>query len=209
IEESGTMLSPTYKGGELRYGPYTVAEFERRYLSAHVTTALDASTTSAEEGGLHEVEFIAPYRQDGSRTLIGGLVFLDDDAKAVLGDEENWLAWLGDLQIGGERRYGFGRLCCLEFQTEENAPERYRLDGERPLVRVKGSEPVLAHTPANDLRGRGEIEPLVGRQTDTRRSDAFGCRLSRCKICWVPGTLVEDAEWFEIEREGIWGKKTP
>ncbi|MCX7682947.1 MAG: hypothetical protein N2508_13445 [Anaerolineae bacterium] len=206
IEEDGTTLSPRY-GGELKYGRYTVAKFERLYLRSHVTTALDAATTSAEEGSLHEVEVIAPYTQDGKRTIIGGLVFLDGVAKPVLGDEEKWRDWLGDLQIGGERRYGFGRLCCLKFQNNDAAPEEYSLEHERPLVRVRGSEPLLAHTPANDLRGRGEIEPLLGRQTDTKRSDAFGCRLTKATVCWIPGTLMENTEWFEIGREGMWRKK--
>jgi hypothetical protein len=206
IEEKGIMLSPAY-AGELKYGPYNVAEFERRYLSAHVTTALDAATTSAEDGSLHEVEFITPYAQDGMRTIIGGQVFLDEIAKAVVGDVGKWRKWLNDLQIGGERRYGFGRLCCLKFQKIETGQERYNLEGERPLVRVGKAEPILAHTPANDLRGRGMIEPLVGRRTDARKSDAFGCELTRATVCWEPGTLVEDTEWFEIGREGMWKRK--
>lgn len=208
IEENGNMLSPIYEDGKLKYGPYSVTEFERLYLSSHVTTALDAATTSAEDGSLHEVEFITPYRQDGTRTIIGGLVFLDEIANAVLGEEKKWRAYLGDLQIGGERRYGFGRLCCLGFQNDGTASERYRLDGDRPMVRVMKSKPLLAHTPANDLRGRGMIEPLVGRRTDARKSDAFGCELTRATVCWAPGTLVEDTEWFEIGREGMWKRKT-
>lgn len=205
IEENGMSLTPCYKDDGLYYGSMTVAEFERRYLNVHVTTALDSSTTSAEAGSLHEVEFISPYpldgnHHDGMRTIIGGFVFLDEGAQALLGDEDKWCSWLGDLQIGGERRYGFGRLHCLKFL--ENVTKKYSLDGERPLVQVRKSEPIPAHTPANDLRGRGNIEPLVGRQTDT--SNAFGCALTRAMVCWAPGTVAEETEWFEIAREGIW-----
>lgn len=208
IEENGTLLSPVYVDGELKYGPYSVAEFERLYLCSHVTTALDAATTSAEEGSLHEVEFIAQYRRDGTRTIIGGLVFLDEIANADLGEEKKWRAYLGDLQIGGERRYGFGRLCCLGFQNDGTASERYCLEGDRPMVRVMKSEPLVAHTPANDLKGWGMIEPLVGRETNPGRSDAFGCALTKATLCWAPGTLVEETEWFEIGREGMWRKES-
>ena len=206
IEEHGTLLAPTYQNGQLCYGPYPAADFERRYLNALVTTALDPSATSAQDGSLHEVEFIAPYASDGTRTRIGGYLFLDEAAQAHLGTEQAWGSWLETLQVGGERRYGFGRLCCLKFQTIETAQERYNLHGERPLVNIRASEPILAHTPAKDLiRGRGMIEPLVGRQTDTK-SDAFGRKLTRATVCWVPGTLVEDTEWFEIGCEGMWRK---
>lgn len=85
IEEHGTLLAPTYQNGQLCYGPYPAADFERRYLNALVTTALDPSATSAQDGSLHEVEFIAPYASDGTRTRIGGYLFLDEAAQAHWG----------------------------------------------------------------------------------------------------------------------------
>ncbi len=196
IEENGKQLQPRYTEDGLRYDSMSVAAFERRYLNAHATTALDPLTLSAEDGSLHEVEYIAPYRQDGTRTRICGHVFLDEDAKKVLGKEEEWSKWLKYLHIGGERRYGFGRIHFLDIQQEEPSPENYRIDNARPLVRVERSNPLLAHTLANGLTGRGNIEPLVSRMTKT--SDTFGRSLTGAAICWVPGTVLESTEWFEI-----------
>ena len=74
-------------------GNLSLHEFQHRYLDSHVTTALDASTTSAQEGSLHEVEYICPYPLDGQeaasrRVRLRGWVFLDEVAAALLGEPE-------------------------------------------------------------------------------------------------------------------------
>jgi len=195
IQENGQLLYPHYEEGKLKYGHLTAADFERRYLDAHVTTALDPSTTSAEEGSLHEVEFIAPYNQDGVRTRVGGWVFLDETAQVVL----DWCQWLGDLQIGGERRYGFGmlRLVKMEPVTESQID----LTGTRPRQFVPKGAPLLAHTVVeSSIRVRGQIEPLVGRMTS--QSHAFGSNLTAGIVCWTPGSVPMDDILVQFEPDG-------
>jgi len=197
IQENGQLLYPHYEEGKLKYGHLTASDFERRYLDAHVTTALDPSTTSAEEGSLHEVEFIAPYNRDGMRTQVGGWVFLDETAQVVL----DWCQWLGDLQIGGERRYGFGmlRLVKMESVTESQID----LTGTRPRQYVPKGAPLLAHTViASSIRVRGQIEPLVGRMTS--QSHAFGSNLTAGIICWTPGSVPTADIRVQFEPEGHW-----
>jgi len=197
IQENGQLLYPHYEEGKLKYGHLTASDFERRYLDAHVTTALDPSTTSAEEGSLHEVEFIAPYNRDGMRTQVGGWVFLDETAQVVL----DWCQWLGDLQIGGERRYGFGmlRLVKMESVTESQID----LTGTRPRQYVPKGAPLLAHTViASSIRVRGQIEPLVGRMTS--QSHAFGSNLTAGIVCWTPGSVPTDDIRVQFEPEGHW-----
>jgi len=212
IEENGEPLYPCYKDGELKYDPYTSAEFERRYLDTHVTTALDAATTSAAEGSLHEVEFIAPYhpakpdKKEVLPTRIGGWVFLDETASPLLGEETKWRNWLGDLQIGGERRYGFGRLQFLEMAQDDHSP--VELNCVRPRLRVEGNTPLRAHTVISPhIQVRGAIEPLVGRTTS--QSHAFGSNLTRGIICWTPGSLPAEEVWVQLEREGYWKFEKP
>jgi len=201
VEENGVLLAPHYQNGQLYYGQYPVADFERRYLSAHVTTALDPATTSAQDGSLHEVEFIVPYAfPDGTRTLIGGYVFLGEDARTQLGTEQAWLSWLKTLQVGGERRYGFGQLRLLSFK-EEFKPE-WRLDIDRPQISMKEGEPLKAHVLAKRIKVRGQIEPVVGRETFV--SNTFGSRLNEGVICWAPGAVLESPSVFELSKSGIW-----
>lgn len=211
IEENGAPLTPHYENGELKYGPYPAAEFERRYLDTHVTTALDAATTSAAEGSLHEVEFIAPHYpvkadhdETVSPTQIGGWVFLDETASPLLGEETKWRDWLGDLQIGGERRYGFGqlRLLALHARSEQNG---WTLTEARPRWHLSVTQPLPAHVQAAGVRARGPLEPLVRRET-SQASHRFGMELSAAGLCWAPGAMLEEAAVFQIEPDGFWQK---
>ncbi|GIV84812.1 MAG: hypothetical protein KatS3mg052_1819 [Candidatus Roseilinea sp.] len=200
IEENGALLAPQYRNGQLCYGQYSAAEFERRYLSAHVTTALDPATTSAQDGSLHEVEFIAPHTPDGTRTHIGGYVFLDVNVQQHLGTEQAWRAWLETLQVGGERRYGFGqlRLACIkqhgQISTVDTSAARPRL-----TLQAGGTLPAHAKVGAN-LNVCGAVEPLVGRRTN--QSDTFGVATTAAVLCWTPGSVLKQQADFCITAEG-------
>lgn len=203
IRENGTALSPHYEESCLKYGPLTAAEFERRYLDAHVTTALDAATTSAKEGSLHEVEFIAPHSREGKRTWVGGWVFLDETARLLLGEASQWRAWLEALQVGGERRYGFGQLRLFEWKADANLEGlEFNLDAGRPRIKVSAGLPLLAHTLTAGLGARGDIEPLVGRET--RNSHTFGRVLTCSRVCWTPGSVLMSTTCLEIGQDGYW-----
>lgn len=202
IEENGSSLLPNYQDGKLKYRDYHPADFERRYLGVHVTTALDAATTSAAEASLHEVEFIAPFTTDGTPTYIGGYLFLDESAQRHLGTEQKWRIWLGDLQVGGERRYGFGRLRLIQFQ---NAKEGWKLDDKRPQIQLQAHHPLQAHASIDKVSAQGAIEPLVWRQTGSD-SCTFGAALTPAVLCWAPGSLLDQETCFEITQSGIWHK---
>jgi len=207
------ILRPKFTEDNLYYGKLSEYEFERRYLSSHVTTALEAETSSAEQNSLHEVEFIAEFSkttQNIHRTQLNGVVFLDDVASQVLGDKDTWKQWLNEVQVGGERRYGFGRIRLSENGWSELSEDKIlsnytvKCDQQRPLIKVDKGESILAHALYPNVLGRGSIEPLVGRETDTRNSQAFGYKLTKAKICWVPGTVLESATSFLINRDGLW-----
>jgi hypothetical protein len=109
----GDLLCPRFTEDGLRYGSYSAAEFEHHWVSAHVTTALEPATTSAQEASLHEVEFLTQYGMthtfSAQRTQFRGWAFLSPDGVDRMG-EPGSSEWLAELQVGGERRYGFGRL---------------------------------------------------------------------------------------------------
>lgn len=211
VQQGNALLYPHYQGVGLCYGPDSVTEFERRYLSAHVTTALDAATTSAEQGSLHEVEFIAPQycidTGEARRTKIGGWVFLKEEGIELLGDETKWRRWLGELWVGGERRYGFGHLRWIDQgwradELKELPGYTPEFDGDRPCIRIEKEKPLLAHTEVQHIPARGPIEPLVGRET--AHSDQFGRSLTGAYICWTPGSLVENETQVTVGATGIW-----
>ncbi len=205
VWEEDAPLIPHYDEKGLHYGKWSQYAFERRYLSSHVTTALDAATTSTEEGSLHEVESIVPlYKKENGtsqRTQISGWVFLDEMAQALLGDKQKWLP---EIWIGGERRYGFGRLRLVDFTEVERLNDyEVKKDGERPQVLVDKEKPLLAHTLIQHVEGRGMIELLVGRET-RRDSQRFGTELTRVQVCWMPGSVLSRPIFLQIRRDNLW-----
>lgn len=215
VSDGDELLYPKYDASGLTYGGLPRYRFERRYLSAHVTTALDAGTGSAETGSLHEVEYVAHRYVDDNQqpktTRVAGWVFFDEEAYERLGSEAIWEKWLGDLWVGGERRYGFGhlRLCQDGWKPykETELLEGYALDlnGSRPKIIVSKDRPLLAHVPVGTLAAKGAVEPLVGRETSPQDSTSFGKRLTSAVVCWTPGTTVTDSVQVEIRmRDGLW-----
>ncbi len=198
------LLYPWYSQDGLRYGDCTQAEFERCYLASHVTTALDPASTSAQAQSLHEVDYIAPHDSSGERTGLQGWVWLDDLARERLADED-WRAWPKEVQVGGERRYGFGRLRFGRPLTDDGLIAGYGFDGagERPRLRIDRGTPLLAHALVDGVSAKGMIEPLVGRETE-RDSGHFGQRLTEACLSWVPGSIVECTQTLIIDALGLW-----
>lgn len=207
VSEGNNTLAPRYQSDRLSYGSLTDVEFERRYVDSHVATALDAATTSAAEGSLHEVEFISPYPEGvedvSGHTCFTGWVFLKDEAMNTLGTEQKWRTWLGDLQVGGERRYGFGHLRLLSVKTDLALNRlSVELDSPSPRVYLEAGNAVPAHILAQGIHARGTVEPLVGRETS--HSHAFGFNLTQAMVCWAPGSVITANALVQLEDEGYW-----
>lgn len=212
IWNGSCLLSPDYDAqtGDLRYGNLSVGEFEQVYLASHVTTALEAATTSAEIGSLHEIETITSITAQYGRTFLRGDVFLDEEAVKYLGDLSKWQKWLGELMVGGERRYGFGRLRLSDQKgwVEIGHRDDFPPEGQkypRPQIRLSKDDPLQAHACIEGLQARGGLEPLVGRETRDD-SQGFGRALTNAQICWTPGSRVSHAVTLEITRSGWWQK---
>jgi len=192
----------------------TADEFAWRYLNTYASTALDYPRQTAEEGGLHEVEYIAPTTRDEKQVNLIGYIFEHAGCKLP------WQAALRRLQLGGERTYGWGRVdLSPQTGTVGDRPEleahgplfdqwKVELDHDRPLVRATGDNPrLLAHTLATGPYAlgdvRGALEPLVGRETS--QAHQHGKAPINSGVCWLPGAPVPQGTRLVVQAHGIWG----
>lgn len=198
-------LYPNYTAKGLRYGPegeddsLSPDEFNWRLLSSYASTALNTRQASAEEGSLHEVEYISPRdKETGASVYLVGYVFEHQ------GCDLRWREVLSRLQLGGERRYGWGQVRLQQQPQPETHFFGYELElnNDRPTVRLQTSQPILAHAIAQRVEARGQIELFVGRETQDARS--FGKVLGRAQICWAPGAQVPPALPFRVGAFGLW-----
>jgi hypothetical protein len=173
-------------------------EFEWLFLDSYAGAALQDGH-SAEEGSLHETEFIAPHARDGLPVFLFGYIF--ESQRCAL----DWRSALGSLQLGGERGYGWGRMRlegepvrnqrCFGLHLDDNA--------ERPTLTVPRDKPFLAHAIACGMECKGAIEPLLGREFDAARG-GFGGKHSSPDVCWAPGSRLTRTAKFRIGPRGVW-----
>jgi len=184
--------------------------FRRRFLSSYASTALVYPQQAADEGLLHEVEFISPRTLDkGTQVYLVGYVFEKE------GCSLNWGEACQKLQIGGERGYGWGDLRHIKSETitdsqlfNKNCCNWKEQDNS---IVIQVSSHLLAHTLAQDVSVQGEIEPLVGREWRSHNvtNRYAGQHVANfCDPCWVPGSEVEQLSTFEIKKFGIWEIKS-
>lgn len=182
-------------------------QFAWRFLGSYASTALDYSQNSAEEGSLHETEFIAPTTRDRQRVHLTGTIFARNDCSLP------WRETLERLQLGGERTYGWGRLAQSSISaTTDSLFSCYAvdLDGARPGLALGNDDRLLAHTLASGpqaVTAHGRLTPLVGRETVS--ADAHGRNLSQAAICWEPGSVLDAPAYVSIGPCGIWEAATP
>jgi len=196
-----------YGGGVIRW-PWGEG-FRSRFLSTYASTALSYPQQSADEGTLHEVEFISPRTLDsGEQVYLVGYVFAQEGAP-------DWQPALGRLQLGGERGYGWGRVepvgdpDLLDEKSLFGGQYTVELDDQWPVLTAGENARLLAHALAFRVEGRkpiqgvqGEIEPLVGRETAP--DGRFGVQISEARICYAPGGKVEAGTQVRIGPYGIW-----
>ena len=161
--------------------------FDYLFLDSYASTSLDYERQGAEEGSLHEVEFISPVTRDRRQVYLAGTIWVKENS---LNCTENWKK----LSIGGEQKYGWGRL---ELQKPEKPNENDILDPDG--FDWKGTVPThIDSEGAKDIYG--SLEPLVGWETkeDNRQ------KVSDAKIAFIPGVNIETSKKFKIIANGLW-----
>lgn len=208
-------LLPHYREGQgLCYGDLTAAEFEYRFVGSFASTAIDPAAQAAEDASLHEIEVLLPHtRDDGAPVYLCGYVLLCEgaaiDTQPV--DAKTMFDLLSDVQVGGERGYGYGRLVLQRqrcHQTEAPLWGVYRLaqnDTDRLELIVPARAPLPAHALFADLQASGDIEPLTGREWGVFGDrEGAGQKMpqgAEVQVCYMPGSVLAGEGAFAIQME--------
>ena len=242
--KEGDVLYPNYTEEGFGFGNkgggefvMTKEEFEKEFISSYISTALDKNSMTAEEGSLHEFELISPVEfvgylftnlEKGQGSATYGLpIFVkevsnDEIRVEIRGKEVEVFEAIREIQVGGERIYGFGELELTGIEEKEDMVSLY---GSEMVANLKGTstsiisvsgEPdsgylSLAHVNIQNqgftgIGVRGDIEPLVGREWDDERGKGAGQKISDVKICLTPGTRfsLERGAGLRVGDFGIW-----
>lgn len=210
--EELTVMLPEYTPNGLRYGTYPATKFERLFIKSYGQTAVMPDTNTAEDETLHESEYISPLVDDGTQRPVYfvGYIFISEDAE-YRGSKIAWddiKSAMGELYVGGDRKYGWGRLVLDTKRTEEVKDRKFfehELVPDSRTVRISKENSIPAHLPVNcGLELKGDIEPLVGREwgnagagQDVKLSD------EKERIFWVPGSIYLGNEDLKIGKYGI------
>lgn len=208
-------------------------DFDYLFLDSYASTALDYSACSTEEGSLHETEFIAPVARNGKPVYLLGDLWVNEGAKDKI-DDESWQRSMENLQLGGERTYGWGRLalCLNEWNGKIKGSGKtvvghpWRVEGKEIVVTLNEGEIITAHALAavkskengQDLRYTDEITPQSGTSASTkdvagpvepmvgREWSAFaGQKVCYSGVYFSPGSKVIKREArFIIDPFGRW-----
>ena len=192
------------------------ADFEYLLLGSYMSTSLHPQRTTAEEGSLHEVEFLAPTTRGDGRPvfLLGDLWVSEDDLPA---DLEGWKAALSRLQLGGERGYGWGRVRLKRCEPQGSGSGTLAIT---PGIQWTGKNDEIILTvpkdvflPAHALAAeegafdhgavQGPVEVLVGWGWHEGK---YG--LSQATVAYAPGAKTQQALEAYIGPNGLWQAKS-
>lgn len=209
-------LWPSLYGNEPCYS-WDCEDFDYLFLDSYASTALDYSSHSAEEGSLHETEFIAPVARNGKPVYLLGDLWVNEEVRDKI-DDESWKGSMENLQLGGERSYGWGRLALSPDWTGNNsgngitaAGHRWQEEDGENVIMLNRGEKITAHAlasseagdrdPTNDIEG--PVEPMVGREWG-----AFaGQKVCYSGVYFMPGGKIRDANdqaKFIVDPFGRW-----
>lgn len=218
-------ILPRYTDEGLRYGKYGIDDFERLFISSFGQTAILPDNNSAEDKSLHESEFILPIIEENGTSkpvYFIGYIFIKDSACA--GSSKMTVGWegkdinlrkpLSEIFVGGDRKYGWGRLALLDPEKTTNVDRMFDIalvpDKDSLELTISSDHPIPAHTSINqDIKVKGDIEPLVGRDwgevvnKNKEKISGFGQQVGFGGMCWMPGSVLTKQKTFNIGAYGI------
>lgn len=219
-------LLPKYSNKGFTIGKYTKSEFENKFIKSYGQTAIVPESNTAEDESLHESEYISPTIDDDGKikqVFFVGYVFLKNE-QIDLPINNKVIGWdsgdiklkeaITELFVGGDRKYGWGRLCLEKpekiedgntiFENENNG-YKIILDNEKyPIIEINNNNcNIPAHLPfSSSVKLKGDLEPLIGREYEVgkdsnhKNSNRLGSGqkinsfIENDKVFWVPGSSI-------------------
>lgn len=195
---------PRYGEDGLNYGGMDAPDFERSFIKSFGQTAIDPSINTAEESSLHETEYLAGTIDFKLMFYVGHVfVKMDSDVAKDWDAHNGFEETVKELFVGGERKYGFGRLALKDSSMVKDVFGcAFNGDVERPCITVHVNHPLSAHLcVSNGLKVKGDIEPFVGRSWDAKKG--AGQKIESAGVCWTPGSILVEGGELEIKAFGI------
>lgn len=189
-------LWPSLDGAQ-PYLPWKHDDFDYQLLHSFVSTSVDAARGAALEGSLHETEYIAPRTRTGDPVYLVGDLWV---ASASSIAEDEWRSTLACLRLGGEQKYGWGRVeltdCCPATEALGGFAVTYADD--QVYLSLGRCKRIIQHAYAAGTGAvsgiSGSIEPLVGRERTPS-----GYRLTPdVRIAYKPGGSVNAPEGVTV-----------
>lgn len=216
------VLIPKFSNDGLKYGEMKKNEFDSTFVKSFVSTATTSDSGAAKDESLHETEYILNKISSMNgfiQVYWVGYLFIKDyesdkislntheDLKEIKVKFENHsikiIDALKQLIIGGDSRYGFGRLKLKEVNISKEV-FGFEITLNSLKFNIEANKSIFAHLKLNDMKNIsyiGEIEPLVGR---IHSKKGFGRCLNQNGICFSPGTNFErNVSNIEIRSFGI------
>jgi hypothetical protein len=190
-------LWPSLDGISPFYRWQDQAEFDYLFLNSYVSTSLNYSVQSALDGSLHEAEYIAPFTRRGEPVFLVGDLWIKEEYVS-----EELIKALTNVQFGGERRYGWGRVILISI--EETATGT---DISNPDDFTWSKTHIPAHVYADGVSEaliQGRLEPLIGWEMSASGKKKLSSHILAYApgASWNPEEVVEQS--FRIGAMGIW-----
>jgi len=220
-----TLYLPQYTEEGLRFGPLDQTDFEKRFISSIASTAIQPQSLTAEEGMLHEIEFLSPFKiDDGKKVYLKGLLWVNELSENGLNISKNDNGFIvsyndkmfefkngNQLQVGGERKYGFGLIELEEVNLKDGSDRDLGNSGFTGIweeseneikISFNGKQHIWAHVKYNSklIEIKGSIEPFVGRDWD---KNGVGKKITLYGLYWAPGSILLTNETFLIKEFGL------
>lgn len=233
------IFYPKYTERGIEFGHLNKEEFERRFITSYISTGINKDLKTAEKRSLHEFELITNKTSEGKNIKLAGYLFTDLDRN--YGRSENGLTYfvnevnnakfkiqingkmidilqiIKNLQIGGERKYGFGKIELIKNRIEEKEISFYdskiKMNLLEGFIEYDENLPLLSHLLLKEKNGvdyfqkivhiKGDIEPFVAREWDKKGA---GEKPKFEGIFASPGSKVKLMEGAKIKvgRYGFW-----
>lgn len=213
VYDDEMIYVPVYTGDGLKYGDknqVSASEFEHRFISSIILTAIGHRKGTAEDESLHEIEFLKDtYLDEKSRirsTKLIGCIWIKDaltlpseNGEKEIKIYENGIFvddfdLIGDLSFGGEQNYGFGSV-----QREFIGKGKFKVNdnsNENVQITIEKNDPIFFHLEYDkDILFEGDIELLSGREyPQDSVPECFtspGSHSVKPRYFFSPGTLIK------------------